>query len=378
MKIQTKLIKGIDAKQNPYNAVIPPIFLASTYAMDEIGKPGEYEYQRSKNPTTKAFEDLFSSIEGCKYSFATSTGMGAVTLAFNLLKNGDKIILSSNIYGGTFRYTSNIFENQGIKYELIDDLNELESIDSDVKAVFIETPSNPLLRVTDIEKIVRLAHANGAIVIADNTFLPLYQHLFDFGVDVVLYSATKYIGGHADALAGVVCCNDDKIAARLDLLKNTLGGALAPFDSYTLIRGIKTMGLRMKAQIENTQKIIDFLLSHEGVSKVFYAGSANEYEKALHQKQAAGALGGVISLELKENYNYRIFAKSLKLFDLAVSLGGVESLICQPASMSHGSYTKELREKIGIKDNLLRLAIGCEDGDDLVADITQALDLAKK
>ena len=378
MKVQTKLIKGIDATQNPYNAVVPPIFLASTYAMDEIGKPGPYEYQRGKNPTTYAFERLFADIEGAKYCYAAATGMAATTMAFNLLKKGDKVIFNSNIYGGTYRYASNIFDNQGIKYELKADLNECESLDSDVTAVFIETPSNPLLRITDVEKIVKLAHKQGALVIADNTFLPMYQHLLDLGVDVVVYSATKYIGGHADVLAGVVCTNDDKLGARLAFIKNTLGCSLSPFDSYTLIRGIKTMSLRMKEQISNTAKIIEFLQNHEAIAKVNFAGSANEYEKALHQKQAGGALGGVISIELKENYDYKVFAKSLKLFDLAVSLGGVESLVCQPASMTHDSYPKDLREQIGIKDNLLRLAIGCEDCDDLIADITNALKIAKK
>lgn len=379
MDFQTKAIKGIKAHDLPYNAVVPPIFLASTFALDSIDIEPPYGYQRSKNPTTAAFEELFCELEGCKYCYATSTGMAATTLAFSLLKTGDKVLCNSNIYGGTYRYMSNIFPQYGIQYEMCENLNALDELPSGTSAVFIETPSNPLLKVCDVEKIVKLAKKRGALVIADNTFMtPYYQKLFDFGVDVVVYSATKYIGGHADVLAGIVCCNNDEIGERLKLLKNTLGCPLAPFDSYSLIRGIKTMALRLEAQNSNTRQIADFLQGHSAVEQVFFAGAQNEYEKALQEKQAKGALGGVLSVKLKPNYNYKTFAHSLELFDLAVSLGGVESLICQPATMTHESYPKALQEQIGITPDLLRLAIGIESASDLIADLDSALNAAKK
>ncbi len=378
MKLQTKLIKGINAKTLPYGAVVPPIFLASTYVQSDLDHPGTFGYQRSKNPTTNAFETLFASVEGCKHCFATSTGMAATSVVFNLFKSGDRVIFNSNIYGGTFRYASTLFENQGIKYELKADLNELTELPPDTRAVFVETPSNPLLRITDVKKIVELAHKHGALVIADNTFLPLHQNLFELGVDIVVYSATKYIGGHADVLAGLVCTNDDVLAERFALIKNTLGCPLSPFDSYTLIRGIKTLKLRMDAAQKNTARIVEFLSTHEGVSQIYFAGSHSAHEKALHAQQAGGALGCVISVELNEGWDYKAFCAALKVFDLAVSLGGVESLVCQPATMTHESYPKELKDEIGIKDSLIRLAVGCEDIDDLLGDLAQALEVARK
>lgn len=378
MKIQTKLIKAVHTKQNPYSAITTPIFLASTYAQDEINKPGEFEYQRGKNPTTKALEDSICAVFGASYAHATASGMGAITLALSLLKTAKKVLFCQNIYGGTFRYAKQVMENMGIKYELRDDLESLSSLENDVGAIYIETPSNPLLNITDIKKIVALAHANGAIVIADNTFMPLYQSPLALGVDVELHSATKFIGGHGDALGGVVCTNDKALGAKLGALKNTLGIALAPFDSYLMLRGLKTMKLRFDAQIANTKKILEFLKAHEAVEKLYFAGCASEHERAVHASQAGGCLGAVLSFEVSEKYDYERFASSLELFDIASSLGGVESLICHPATMSHASYGAELREKIGIKDNLLRLAIGCEDSEDLINDLEQAFAKAKK
>lgn len=378
MKIQTKLIKAVHTKQNPYSAITTPIFLASTYAQGEINKPGEFEYQRGKNPTTKAFEDSICAVFGASYAHATASGMGAITLALSLLKTGQKVLFCENIYGGTFRYAKKIMENIGIKYELRSDLESLESLSADVGAIYIETPSNPLLNITDIKKIVALAHANNAIVIADNTFMPLFQSPLALGVDVELHSATKFIGGHGDSLGGVVCTNDKALGAKIGSLKSTLGIALAPFDSYLMLRGLKTMKLRFDAQIANTKKILEFLKSHEAVQKLYFAGGASEHERVVHEAQAGGCLGAVLSFEMSEKYCYERFASSLELFDIASSLGGVESLICHPATMSHASYGEQLRAKIGIKDNLLRLAIGCEDGEDLIADLAKAFAKAKK
>ncbi len=244
--------------------------------------------------------------------------------------------------------------------------------------VFIETPSNPLLRVTDIERISELAHKNGALVVMDNTFLtPYYQRPLEHGADVVVYSATKYIGGHADLIAGIVTTNDDELAARIQFMKNTLGATLSPTDAYSLIRGLKTLSVRFDRQSENTLKIIEFLRGNPAVEAVNFAGSHSANEKEIQNRQASG-IGAVISIVLKPQYDYKTFARSLELFDLAVSLGGVESLICHPASMTHESYPRELQERIGISQNLLRLAIGIENADDLIADLTAALEKSKK
>ncbi|MBR8461545.1 PLP-dependent transferase [Campylobacter sp. faydin G-140] len=380
MKVDTLIVKGIEAKHNPNGSVVPPIVLASTFVQDGIEEFQDYAYSRGANPTRNAFEELFAKFEGAKHCFALASGMAATSTVFNLLKSGDRVLLNNNVYGGTFRYVSGIFKNQGINYELVDDLNKLKESDisSDVKMIFIETPSNPLLRVTDIKKITELAHKKGILVVVDNTFLtPYYQKLFSFGVDIVVYSATKYIGGHADLIAGIVTTNDDVLAERIKFMKNTLGATLAPTDAYYLIRGLKTLSVRFDRQSENTLKIIKFLKDNEAIEVVHYAGSHSTYEKQVQQAQASG-VGAVISIELKAEYDYKVFAKSLKLFDLAVSLGGVESLICHPASMTHEAYPRELQDRIGIKQNLLRLAIGIENVDDLIADLSQAIAKAKK
>ena len=360
MKIDTLIVKGIEAKSNPHNAVIPPIYLASTFVQESLDDFGKYAYSRGANPTRNAFEELFAKFEGSKYAFALASGMAATSAAFALLKSGDRVLLNNNVYGGTYRYVSGIFKNQGVNYDLVDDLNLITEIPSDVKMVFIETPSNPLLLVTDIERISELAHKNGALVVMDNTFLtPYYQRPLEHGADVVVYSATKYIGGHADLIAGIVTTNDDELAARIQFMKNTLGATLSPTDAYSLIRGLKTLSVRFDRQSENTLKIIEFLRSNPAVEVVNFAGSHSASEKKIQNRQASG-IGAVISLVLKPQYDYKTFARSLELFDLAVSLGGVESLICHPASMTHESYPRELQERIGISQNLLRLAIGIE------------------
>lgn len=378
MKIDSLVVKGIDASDDPYHAVVPPIYLSTTYAQEKLGEFGEFAYGRGGNPTRSSLETLFAKIEGVSHSFAFASGMAATTAVFNLFKKGDKILLNNNVYGGTYRYVDNIFKRQGISYELVDDFNllTLENLEDDIAAVFIETPSNPLLRVTDLEHIVKLAHAKGILVIIDNTFMtPYFQKPFDFGVDIVVYSATKYIGGHADAIAGLVTTNNEKIAAEIKFLQNTLGGILTPTDSYTLIKGLKTLSVRLDRQESNTRQIINYLKEHPAVDRVYYPGAYSAVEQAIHQKQSSG-LGAVISLQLKAALSSDIFIQSLNFFDLAVSLGGVESLICHPASMTHESYELELQEKIGIKQNLLRLAIGIENIADLIADLDQALEKA--
>ena len=377
MKVDTLIVKGLEAKNNPHKAGVPPIYLATTFVQEGLGEFGKFAYSRSANPTRNAFEEIFAKFEESKFAFALASGMAATSAVFGLLKSGDKVILNSNVYGGTYRYANGLFDAYGIKFELADDLNKITKLDDDVKMIFIETPSNPLLRVTDIARLAKLAHEKGALVVVDNTFLtPYYQKPLKFGADIVVYSATKYIGGHADVIAGVVTTNDEKLAERIAFMKNTLGATLSPLEAYSLIKGLKTLSVRFDRQSQNTLKIIDFLKNSDAVKAIHYAGSYSAEEKAVQEAQASG-IGALISFELKDGYDKNIFVKNLELFDLAVSLGGVESLICHPASMTHESYDKALQEKIGISDGLLRLAIGIENADDLIFDLEQAIKKAK-
>ena len=377
MKLDTLLVKGVNARENPHKAVVPPVFLATTFVQDGLSEFQKFGYSRGANPTRDAFEELFAKFEGAKHAFALASGMAATAAVFNLLKSGDKVLLNNNVYGGTYRYAKEILAAQGIKFELVDDLNDVTRLDEDVKMVFVETPSNPLLRVTDIARIAALAHENGALVVADNTFLtPYYQCCLQLGADVVVYSATKYIAGHSDVIAGVVATNDGALAERLNFMKNTLGAVLAPMEAYNLIKGLKTLAVRFERQSENTLKIIDFLRANDAIEAVHFAGSHSPKEARIQAAQAGG-IGAVISAQLAKGYDSDKFLKNLKIFDLAVSLGGVESLICHPASMTHDAFGKELAARIGITQNLLRIAVGIEDAQDLIEDLDQAIKAAK-
>ncbi len=377
MKLDTLLVKGVNARENPHKAVVPPVFLATTFVQDGLSEFQKFGYSRGANPTRDAFEELFAKFEGAKHAFALASGMAATAAVFNLLKSGDKVLLNNNVYGGTYRYAKEILAAQGIKFELVDDLNDVTRLDEDVKMVFVETPSNPLLRVTDIARIAALAHENGALVVADNTFLtPYYQRCLQLGADAVVYSATKYIAGHSDVIAGVVATNDDALAERLNFMKNTLGAVLAPMEAYNLIKGLKTLAVRFERQSENTLKIIDFLRANDAIEAVHFAGSHSPKEARIQAAQASG-IGAVISAQLAKGYDSDKFLKNLKIFDLAVSLGGVESLICHPASMTHDAFGKELAARIGITQNLLRIAVGIEDAQDLIEDLDQAIKAAK-
>ncbi|BBN99814.1 trans-sulfuration enzyme family protein [Sporolactobacillus terrae] len=380
MKIDSLIVKGIDAKDNPDHAVVPPIYLATTYVQEDLHDFQSYAYARGGNPTRNNLEHLFSKIEQADYAYAFASGMAAVSAVFSLLHSGDKVLLNNNVYGGTYRYASNLFRDRGINYELVHDFNDLtaEDLDDDVAALYVETPSNPLLRVADIQRLAAVAHQKGKLLIVDNTFLTAYyQNPLALGADVVLYSATKYLSGHADVLAGLVATNQESIAVKLKFLQNTLGGILSPTDSYALIRGIKTLSVRLDRQEENTDRIIKFFSTHPGIEHLYYPGSFSREEKAIQERQASGH-GSVISIRLTPEYDQDRFVAALSLFDLAVSLGGVESLICQPATMTHESFDADLQQKIGITKGLLRLAIGIENGEDLLEDLTQALDKAKQ
>ncbi len=368
-------------KDESKGAVNYPVYLSSTFVQPDTEHEGEYCYTRGNNPTRASVERQVADIEGAKYALATSSGMAATSLVFELLNKGDKVLINDNVYGGTWRFVSNLFEKRGLEYEVVNDLNayDFSKVDSSVKMVFVETPSNPLLEVTDIRRVVTEAHKKNILVVVDNTFMTAYlQKPLDLGADIVEYSATKYYAGHSDLLAGLVVLNDEEIYKRLKFISNTLGGILDPFDAFLLQRGIKTLGVRMDRHLENTIKIAEYLEGNDAVEEVFYPGLKGHGGYELQKTQAKGA-GAVLSFKLNtKDYDLHTFVEKLHIFDFAVSLGGVESLICRPATMTHESYAKELQEKIGITPNLLRLSIGIEDVEDLIEDLDNAFKQSKK
>lgn len=381
MRFQTTAIHGGRQDDSGKGAVNYPIYLSSTFTQPDMQNFNEFVYTRGANPTRASVERLVADLEGAKYGLAYATGMAATSNVLELLEKGDKILINNNVYGGTWRFVSNLLEKRGVTYEVVNDFNtyDFEKASEDVKAVFLETPSNPLMDITDIAKVSKAAKKKGILVIVDNTFLTAYfQKSLDLGADIVVYSATKYYAGHSDILAGLVLLNDDELYTKLKFYQNTLGGVLSPFDSYLLIRGIKTLGLRLDRHQENALKVARYLEQHEAVEKVFYPGLKTSAGYEIQRSQATGD-GGVLSfLFREEEYNIETFVESLKLFGFAVSLGGVESLICKPATMTHEAYSDELKEKVGIKQNLLRIAVGIEEIEDIIEDLDQAFTKARR
>ncbi|GAB2022492.1 PLP-dependent aspartate aminotransferase family protein [Pseudolactococcus yaeyamensis] len=379
-KLDTVVVTGISSQSNPENAVVPPIYLTTTYAQNNIDELGNFQYSRAHNPTRSQLETLLAKIEGADFVYTFSSGMAAISSFFSLFKPGDKLLLNTNIYGGTYAFVRQYLTQYDIAFELIDDLNRLSVDDftADVAGIFIETPSNPLLRVTDIQKISTLAHQNGTIVAVDNTFLtPYYQKPLELGADLVVYSATKYFSGHADVIAGFVATDDAILAKKINFFQTTQGAILSPFDAYSLIRGIKTLSVRLDRQEFNTLAIIDFLAHHKAVNRVYFAGSYSRDEADIQESQATG-IGSVISFDLADDYDLTTFLRHLKRFELAASLGGVESLIEHVTTMSHQAFEADILARIGITTNLLRLAIGIENKTDLIADLHQAFVAAQK
>ncbi len=380
MKYASLAIHGGREDNTEIKGVNYPIYLSSTFVQDSIGEYGEFVYSRSNNPTRNNVEALIAQLEDAKYGLAMSSGMGATALAFALLKPGDKVLVNSNVYGGTWNYVSRVFEEREISYEIVTDFNnyDFEKATDDTKMVFIETPSNPLLQVTDIQAVCEAAHKKNMICVVDNTFMTSYlQKPLKLGADIVVYSATKYYAGHSDIIAGAVVVDDDALYESLKFHQKILGAILSPFDSFLLARGIKTLPVRMDRSQENTQKIVEHLEAHEAVKAVYYPGLPSNEGYETQKKQATGC-GACFSAALKDGYDSVAFCNALEVFDLAVSLGGVESLVCHPATMTHESYSPELQDEIGITDDLLRFAVGIEDVDDLIADIDQAIEKAKK
>lgn len=379
--IESALIHGGIYGDPRTGAVNVPIYQTSTYEQLELGKHRGYEYSRTGNPTREALEALIAELEGGAAGFAFASGMAAITAVFSLLKSGDKVILSSNVYGGTFRVLDKVFRNFGLTYSL-EDTTDLDALDKaitpDVKAILVESPANPLLTITDLRGIADLAKRRGILSIVDNTFMtPCLQRPIELGANIVVHSATKYLGGHSDLVAGLVVVDSQELAERIAFLQNATGGILQPFDAFLLIRGIKTLGVRMDRHVENAVAAAEFLTTHPAVTKVYYPGLPGAQGHAIHQAQAKNG-GAMLSFELDDKHDIRKFFSSLKLIALAESLGGVESLVCHPASMTHASIPYETRQKVGITEGLIRLSVGIEHTQDLLDDLAQAIQESEK
>jgi cystathionine gamma-lyase/homocysteine desulfhydrase len=377
MKAKTKLIHGIKIGDPLTGAVTVPIYQTSTYKQEEVGKHKGYEYSRTGNPTRNALEEMIAVLENGYAGFAFGSGMAAITAVMMLFSKGDHIILTDDVYGGTYRVISKVLNRFGLEHTFVDTTN-LENITAAIqpntKAVYIETPTNPLLKVTDIEKVAALAKQHGLLTIVDNTFLtPYWQTPISLGADIVLHSATKYLGGHSDVVAGVVAVNSEQLATDLHFVQNSTGGILGPQDSWLLLRGLKTLGVRMEEHEANARAIVEFLQQHPKVNKVYYPGLETHPNHETAKKQANG-FGAIISFDVDSEETLTRVMSKIQYFTLAESLGAVESLISVPAKMTHASIPADRRAELGITDTLIRISVGIEDGEDLIADLAQALE----
>ncbi|MFS1517814.1 bifunctional cystathionine gamma-lyase/homocysteine desulfhydrase [Bacillus sp. SCS-151] len=376
MKPKTKLIHGGIPNDQQTGAVSIPIYQVSTYKQDGIGEHKGFEYSRTGNPTRHALEELIKDLEEGTAGFAFSSGMAAITAVMMLFNSGDHVILTDDVYGGTYRVMTKVLNKLGIESTFIDtsNLSNIETaIRSNTKAIYIETPTNPLLKITDIRGASKVAKEHNLLTIVDNTFsTPYWQTPLNLGADIVLHSATKYIGGHSDVVAGLVAVNSNQLAEDLHFVQNSTGGILGPQDSWLLIRGIKTLGIRMEEHEGNTKQIIEFLQNHPGVEKIYYPGLSSHPNHNIAKKQVRG-YGGMVSFDVGSEEKAEQLLKQVKYFTLAESLGAVESLISVPAKMTHASIPKERREELGITDGLVRISVGLEDVEDLIADLANAL-----
>jgi cystathionine beta-lyase/cystathionine gamma-synthase len=373
--------KAIHAGQHPdpsTNAVVTPIFQTSTYAHDELGKHKGYSYGRTANPTREALEKNIAALEDGKYGVAFSSGIAAISAIANLMKNGDHILISENTYGGTFRLFDQIISHYGIKYNFVDprNLDELEKlILPETKMLFTETPTNPMMILTDLEKAAFICKKHNILCITDNTFMtPYFQNPLKLGCDIVIHSTTKYLNGHSDVIGGIVITNNEEVYNKLKFIQNAMGAVPSPFDCWLVLRSTKTLSVRMRQHNENGIKIAKFLEKYPKVIQVFYPGLESHPQYDLALRQMTG-FGGMISVELGSFENARKLLNSVKIFTLAESLGGVESLICHPVSMTHKSVPKAERERFGLTEGLVRLSVGIEDAEDLIEDLENALKL---
>lgn len=378
MKQATKFIHAGVEPDPSTGAIMTPIFQTSTYVQEAPGKNKGYEYARTQNPTRHALEKAMAAIEHGRHGICFSSGMAASDAMIRLLQPGDEVLATNDLYGGTYRLFTKIFAPYGIRFSFVEmqDATDLESrITDKTKMIWVETPTNPLMRVIDIAACAEIAQRRGVLLAVDNTFAsPYLQNPLDLGADLVIHSATKYLGGHSDVVLGVVVVQEDGIAERLHFIQNSCGAVPGPHDCWLVLRGIKTLHVRMKRHSENGAVVAHFLRAHPGVEKVYWCGFEDHPNHDVAKKQMSD-FGGMMSFTLKDNSMEAAFRvlSGTKLFSLAESLGGVESLIGHPASMTHASIPREERIKNGLEDSLIRLSVGIEDVDDLVEDLAQAI-----
>ncbi|GKW45495.1 bifunctional cystathionine gamma-lyase/homocysteine desulfhydrase [Planococcus sp. NCCP-2050] len=376
MKPKTRLIHGGIFGDEATGAVSTPIYQVSTYKQEAVGKFKGYEYSRTGNPTRHALEELIADVEYGHAGFAFGSGMAAISSVMMLFSAGDHIILTDDVYGGTYRVVNKVLNRFGLEFTFVDtgDLEAIEAaVKANTKAIFIETPTNPLLKVTDIEAVSAYAKSKNLLTIVDNTFMtPYLQNPLKLGADIVLHSATKYIGGHSDVVAGLVVVNSEQLATDMHFVQNSVGAILGPQDSWLLMRGLKTLGIRMEEAVANAQKIAEFLDQHEAVNAVIYPGLPNHTGHELMKKQATG-FGAMISFDVGSREKAGELLAKLRYFTLAESLGAVESLISVPAQMTHASIPVERRGELGILEGLVRISVGIEDVEDLIEDLENAL-----
>lgn len=378
MKFATKAIHAGQHPDPTTGAIMTPIYQTSTYWQASPGEHKGFEYSRGTNPTRKALEDCIAALENGRFGLAFSSGMQATETVLKLLKPGDEVIAGDDLYGGSYRMFTKIFEGFGIKFKFINfhDAENLKShLSEQTRLVWIETPTNPTMQIVDIAAVAAITKEAGVTLAVDNTFAsPYLQNPLDLGADIVMHSVTKYIGGHSDVVMGALIVNDEELYKRLFFLYNACGGTPGPQDAFLVLRGIKTLHVRMKAHCENGRQVAEFLKDHPKIDKIYWPGFPEHPNHDIAKKQMRD-FGGMISIVLKDKSIENTFkaASSFKVFSLAESLGGVESLINHPATMTHGSIPKEIREKVGVVDNLIRLSVGIEDIEDLLADLKQAL-----
>ena len=376
MGFSTTAIHAGNEPDTATGAVSVPIYQTSTYAQEGLGKHKGYEYARTQNPTRTALETNIAALEGAEFGFAFASGMSATDACLKLVKGGEHVILGDNTYGGTFRLFDQVLSDYGIEFDLVDttDIHKVEAaFRPNTKMVFVETPTNPVMSVTDLRAVSDIAHAQGAKVVCDNTFMsPYLQRPIEHGVDVVTHSTTKYLNGHSDSVGGFVALNDEADAERIGFVQNSIGAILSPFDCFLVLRGTKTLAVRMEKHNENGQAVANFLAEHPKVEKVYYPGLVSHPQHELAKRQQDG-FGGMVSFETGSLENAKKVLESVKIFTLAESLGGVESLISHPATMTHASVPAEKREELGITGGLVRVSVGIEDVEDLILDLDEAI-----
>ncbi|MDQ0190104.1 PLP-dependent transferase [Alicyclobacillus cycloheptanicus] len=377
-RLDTKLAQAGNRRDPATGAISPPVYYSTAYAHPALGQSTGYDYTRTGNPTRQILEETIADLEQGVRGFAFASGMAAISTVFGLLRPGDHLVASNDLYGGTYRLLQQVLGRIGIEAAYVDtgDLAAVErAIQPNTKALFIETPSNPTMKITDIAACAALARTHGVWTVVDNTFMtPYFQQPLALGADIVVHSATKYLGGHNDVMAGLIVVRDDTLAEQIGFLQNSIGAVLGPQDAWLLLRGMKTLALRMARHEQNSLAIADWLRAHPSVEKVYYPGLADHPRRDIHVRQARG-FGGMIAFEVKDSTQIAHILASVKLISFAESLGGVETLLTYPARQTHADIPQDIREQCGVTERLLRLSVGIEDAGDLLRDLDQAFSI---